>query len=219
MHDSLARPAYPRAMFTGLIEVTGRLDAVESTPSGASLVLAVEGWDHRPVHGESIAVNGCCLTVANRPESDQGRLRFDMIPQTLRLTALGDLKAGDIVNLEHSATPTTLLGGHLVQGHVDGVGLARRVEESDRDEWRIRITPPAHLMDLVIPQGSITVDGVSLTIAAARDDSFDVTLIPTTLAKTNLGRITAGADIRVNLEADYLVRAVQHLLRRSGALA
>lgn len=214
--------AYARPMFTGLIEVTGRVEAVESAPHGVALHITVDDWDRRPGRGDSIAVNGCCLTVANDP-ADQGpdslHLRFDVIPQTLRLTSLGDLHAGDQVNLEQAATPTTLLGGHLVQGHVDGVGLARRVIGSgEQDEWRIRITPPPALLDLVIPQGSIAIDGVSLTVAAVESDSFDVTLIPTTIEKTNLGRIGVEKATRVNLEADYLVRAVQHLLQRAGRI-
>lgn len=220
--DQAFPPAYARSMFTGLIEHTGRVEAVEPAPHGATLVIAAEKWDRTPGHGDSIAVNGCCLTVANQPAEGQGetlRLRFDVIPQTLQLTAIGDLHAGDSVNLESAATPSTLLGGHLVQGHVDGVGLARRVVgNGERDEWRIRVTPPSALLDLAIPQGSIAIDGVSLTIAAVEGDSFDITLIPTTIEKTNLGRIGVEKATRVNLEADYLVRAVQHLLQRAGRI-
>ncbi len=205
-------------MFTGLIEVTGKVERIETASHGASLLIRPTDWNHTPEHGESIAVNGCCLTVANPPgQPVAGTLRFDVIPQTLRLTTLGGLQPGDVVNLEHSVTPATLLGGHLVQGHVDGVGMARRVE-TEATEWRLRITPPSDLMDLIIPQGSITIDGVSLTIAQVDGDSFDVTLVPTTLGKTNLRRIGSDQPTRVNLEVDHLVRIVQHLLRRAGTL-
>jgi len=208
-------------MFTGLIQHVGKAASVESTASGAVLRLDVRGWSHLPTPGESIAVNGCCLTLtsieAGRGDSaSPPHWRFDVIHQTLRMTTLGGLAPGDPVNLEHAATPGTLLGGHIVQGHVDGVGVARRVETGEPGEWRIRIVPPADLLDFIQPKGSIAVEGVSMTVADVGDDRFDIAAIPTTLEETTLGRIDYDAgEVRVNLEPDCLVKAVVHHLRRS----
>src|SRR5690606_30143159 len=122
------------------------------------------------------------------------------------------LAAGDAVNLEPSVTPTTLLGGHLVQGHVDGVGVVVNVIRSDA-ETRVTVRPPADLMRYMVPKGSVAVDGVSLTLADVGQDDFTVALIPTTLAITTLGSVRAGS--RVNVEADQLVKAVARLLNRA----
>lgn len=206
-------------MFTGIIEITGRIVQIAPSETGCSLLVDPGEWAARPAQGDSIAVNGCCLTVANTPNAAKSArfLRFDVIHQTLRLTTLGELAPGDRVNLEQAVTPRTLLGGHLVQGHVDGVGLARRVENPEKTgEFRLRIQPPPALMDVILPQGSITVDGVSLTVAAVGPDWFDVALIPTTLDKTTLRRVASEPGTRVNLEADSLVRMVAHLLKRAG---
>ncbi|MGI9014081.1 MAG: riboflavin synthase [Phycisphaerales bacterium] len=209
-------------MFTGLIQHIGRVVSSEATTSGRAIVLDTIGWEHHAMPGQSIAVNGCCLTVAACDHAKH-RLQSDVIPQTLSCTTLGNLVAGDGVNLEHAVTPTTLLGGHIVQGHVDGIGWAHRIVDQDADpgssEWRVRIVPPAHLMACLPPQGSVCVDGVSLTIAAIGRNAdghpaagagwFEVALIPTTLAVTTLSRI--GEDpVAVNLEADYLIRAMLH---------
>ncbi|MFG0329542.1 MAG: riboflavin synthase [Phycisphaerales bacterium] len=196
-------------MFTGLIQHRGTVAAVEEVDFGRRLVLDASGWSHRPDHGESIAVNGCCLTV----NSDEGRLSFDVIAQTLRLTTLGDLSVGAGVNLEACVTPSTLLGGHLVQGHVDGVGRIAEVRRGS-EEVVMRIEPPSGLLDYFPPRGSVAVDGVSLTLAEVDDRSFSVALIPTTLEETTLGEAQVGD--RVNLEADMLVKAVAHVIRRMG---
>jgi riboflavin synthase len=159
--------------------------------------------------GESIAVHGCCLTLA-AIEGD-GVLGFDVIPETLRVTRLGGLGPGATVHLERSATPATLLGGHLVQGHVDGVGRVLSVGR-DGGEWRLRVAPPSELLRYVALKGSIAIDGVSLTVAAVDDaaGSFDVCLIPETLERTALGQLRAGDA--VHIETDCLAKMVERLL-------
>jgi riboflavin synthase len=201
-------------MFTGLIQHVGRVRALVNRAAGASLSIDPAGWSHAPEPGESIAINGCCLTLAAAPEFAGGLLSFDVVHQTLRNTTLGGLATGDRVNLEHAATPSTLLGGHIVQGHIDGVGVVAAAE-SGRDEHRLRITPPPDLMEFMVDRGSIAVDGVSLTIAAVAADSFEVALIPTTLDMTTLSALGEGS--RVNLEVDCLAKLVVSWLKRQRA--
>lgn len=196
-------------MFTGLIQHRARVAEVRETAAGRSLTIDAAGWNHRPEHGESIAVSGCCLTVAQASP-----LRFDVIHQTLSVTTLGDLRAGSAVNLEHSVTPATLLGGHIVQGHVDGVGVVREILD-DAEGVRMRIKAPAELMDYIVPKGSIAVDGVSLTLAEVQEDGFVVALIPTTLELTTLGAAAIGQ--RLNLETDLIVKTIVHQMRRIGS--
>lgn len=213
-------------MFTGLIQHTGVVAALEGVEFGAHLWLDPRGWAHRPSIGDSIAVDGCCLTVA---AIDPRGWRFDVIRQTIEVTALAGWMVGRRVNLEHSATPTTMLGGHVVQGHIDGVGTVERVER-DATQWRVRVSAPPPVMRLVVDRGSVTLDGVSLTVAGLEPSEvgveglarptcstcptcptwFEVALIPTTLRETNLGERRAGE--RVNIETDCIVRAVAHLL-------
>lgn len=159
-------------MFTGIIEQLGRIQATHATPAGVRLVVDPQGWAYRARVGDSVSVNGCCLTVAADPAAAGGALAFDVIPETLRKTTIGDLKAGAKVHLEHAATPTTLLGGHVVQGHIDGVGEVIQIAEGRGQradvavgEWRVRIGLPGDLMAYVVPKGSVAVDGVSLTVA------------------------------------------------------
>lgn len=201
-------------MFTGIVQAMGRVSAIDSVDFGVRISIDARGWDHRPEAGASIAVNGCCLTVASGEGLDHGLLAFDVIQQTLDLTTMGRLVAGDRINLEHAVTPSTMLGGHIVQGHIDGVGDVIEVQRGET-EWRVRIEPPAAVMAHVITQGSIAMDGVSLTIASAQDSSFEVALIPTTLRETTLGSYDQGR--RVNLESDYVARMVVHWLERQRA--
>jgi riboflavin synthase alpha subunit len=198
-------------MFTGLIQHCGEVAAADSADAGMRLLVRIDGWSHTPALGESIAVNGSCLTMA---EISEHALRFDVIPQTLRVTTLGDLRPGDRVNLEHAATPTTMLGGHIVQGHIDGVGIVQRVIR-DGSEHRLVIQPldTTAAMRLIVDKGSIAVSGVSLTVASVAADRFEVALIPTTLALTNLGWLREGA--RINLEYDYIAKIVANWLERS----
>jgi len=201
-------------MFTGIVQHVGTVDAVQRVDFGARIVIDARGWSHRPCGGDSIAVSGCCLTVCGN-ESDPvagGRLTFDVIRQTLTVTALGDLAGGHRVNLEHAVTPETMLGGHVVQGHIDGVGVVRETIRNE-SEWRVTIEPPAELLDQIVEKGSIAVDGVSLTLASVSDEAFEVALIPTTLERTTLSRAEAGT--RVNIETDYIAKTVVHWLRRN----
>lgn len=207
-------------MFTGIVQQLGVVGDLQSTDFGRCLGIDSRRWQHRPAAGDSIAANGCCLTVTDRaggakdPRSGPGGddlLRFEVIHQTLRNTTLGELVVGDPVNLESAVTATTLLGGHVVQGHVDGVGVVRAVETAGSDR-RLRIEPPPALLDYIVERGSIAVDGVSLTVAEIGESFFEVALIPTTLDLTTLGRAEPGQ--RVNLETDYLVKTVVHWLRR-----
>lgn len=194
-------------MFTGLVESKGKVQTVEKTAAGRRLVIDPGGWDHVPDPGASICVSGCCLTIVSA--GDTGFV-FDVIHRTLEITTLGGLQPGDLVNLERSATMATLLGGHLVQGHVDGMGVIRGVDSGD--DWRIRIDAPPEVSAHLVDRGSITIDGVSLTVARVlRDDSgrpegLEVALIPETLARTTLVSHQEGGT--VNLEADAMAKMV-----------
>ncbi len=195
-------------MFTGLIQALARVDAVEPTALGARLRIDPGDWHATPDPGQSVAVNGCCLTLVAGGEP----LAFDVVRETLDRTTLGGLRPGAPVNLEPPLTPQTPIGGHFVQGHVDGVATVTHVD-APGDEWRVRIRTEPELTPLLFPKGSVAVDGVSLTLAAVDPDAhtFDVVLVPTTLERTTLGTLAAGH--RVNIEVDMLAKAVAHLLR------
>jgi riboflavin synthase len=201
-------------MFTGIIEELGEL--VRRTETGGnSVLIAVRGplvaSDAR--HGDSIAVNGVCLTVV---DVDEDVFTADVMGETLRRSALGDLRPGDQVNLERAATVGSRLGGHLVQGHVDGVGEI--VAREPAEQWEtVRFALPPPLARYVVDKGSITVDGVSLTVAEADGARFSVGLIPTTLKLTTLGHKEVGD--RVNLEVDVIAKYVERLLgARTGVV-
>ena len=197
-------------VFTGLVQAVGRVE--RATPGEGSVRLEIDpcGWRPRFEAGESICVSGCCLTLVTVPGPGEP-LAFDAVPETLERTTLGGFGAGTRVNLERSATAQTLLGGHLVQGHVDGVGVVDRVERGEG--WRVRVRAPGGLMEFVSPKGSVCVDGVSLTVAALspEDGWFEVALIPETLERTTLDERRAGD--RVNLECDMIAKTVIHHAR------
>ncbi len=198
-------------MFTGLVETCGRVVAVVAEPPGMRLVI-----DAGPVAGgvrlgDSICVSGCCLSVVRIEES---RLEFELGPETLARTTLGDLGAGAPVNLERSLRLTDRLGGHLVTGHVDGVGrLASRMQEGDWVTCHFS-TPPA-LLAQIVAKGSIAIDGVSLTVVAVSATDFSVALIPHTLAVTTLGVRQIGDP--VNLETDLVAKYVARWLEAREA--
>ena len=198
-------------MFTGIVETTGTLSAVEPTEAGARLVVE-PAWDHHATPGESISVSGCCLTVADLPAP--GRLAFDAVHHTLRVTTLGSFAPGDRVNLEHSLRADSLMGGHVVQGHIDGIGEMIGVERGG--EWRLRVRCPSELMPFMIPKGSVAIDGVSLTLAGVDPKAswIEVVLIPTTLELTNLREAEVGRTC--NLETDPIARTVVHYLQNWG---
>jgi riboflavin synthase len=175
-------------------------------PEGARLRVRAPRLAALAATGDSIAVSGCCLTVVER---DGDVVAFDAVPETLRRTTLGGLAAGGRVNLEDSLRAGEPLGGHFVQGHVDGVGEVASLEP-EGDGARLAVRAPAELRRYLAPKGSIAVAGVSLTVAALTDDGFEVALIPHTLAVTTLGELIPGD--RVNLETDVLARHVERLL-------
>jgi riboflavin synthase len=198
-------------MFTGIVEELGTVAAVEDQGDAVRLTIAASTVLEDVALGDSVSVNGCCLTVATvstpgRPTS----FTADVMRETLDKTAVGELTTGDRVNLERAVTPTTRLGGHIVQGHVDGTGTVRRRTPSEHWEL-VEVEAPADLLRYLVPKGSITVDGISLTVVDVLDDGFTVSLIPETLARTTLGFRKPGD--RVNLEADIIAKHVERLLQ------
>jgi riboflavin synthase len=199
-------------MFTGIVEELGTVAAIEDQGEAIRLTIRASDVLEDAGHGDSIAVNGCCLTVAER---DSETWTADVMQETLDKTSLYGVQLGDPVNLERAATAQTRLGGHIVQGHVDGVGTV--VRRSPSEHWEIvEISLPPGMSRYLVDKGSIAVDGVSLTVVEASDDSFTVSLIPETLARTTLGSRQPGD--RVNLEADVIAKHVEKLLaHREGA--
>ena len=199
-------------MFTGIVEELGTVTGLEDQGDALRLTIAATTVLEDVKHGDSIAVNGCCLTVV---ETADGSWTADVMQETLDKTSLRGAAPGDVVNLERAVTPQTRLGGHLVQGHVDGVGTILRRTPSEH--WEIvEISLPAELARYVVDKGSIAVDGVSLTVVEAGEDRFTVSLIPETLARTTLGRKQAGA--LVNLETDIIAKHVERLLGANGGV-
>jgi len=197
-------------VFTGLVEEQGRVDAVEERPAGRRLWIAAARVLEDANIGDSIACSGCCLTaVAVEP----GRFAVEVVPETLRRTTLGQWRAGTPVNLERSLRLSGRLGGHLVQGHVDGVGevLSR---EPEGDGARVSLSLPPDLERFVALKGSLAVDGVSLTVAGLTDAVAEIAYIPHTLAVTSAGTYAPGA--RVNLEVDLLARYLARMLEQPG---
>ena len=226
-------------MFTGIVQAVGRVLSCDATPTGRRLV--VDPGTPIPLRpGDSLCVSGVCLTLVGRDEGTKGRrdegtqgrrdegeatgsessslrpcvplsLAFDVVTETLDRTTLGQLTPGSPVNLEPAVTPSQPLGGHFMQGHVDGVAEVVDVQR-DPAHWRLTLRPPGDLMRYMIPKGGLAVDGVSLTLAAVHPDTLDLALIPTTLERTTLGELQPGN--RVNLEADILVKTVITTLER-----
>ena len=199
-------------MFTGIVEEVGEITAVEQSGDGARLTVRAPKAVSDAAHGDSIAVSGVCLTVVDRGAD---WFTADVMRQTLQVSTLNGVDAGRAVNLERATAAHGRLGGHIVQGHVDGYGGVLEVRPGE--QWRVlRISLPTDLAPLVVDKGSIAVDGVSLTVSAVSapsplDDAwFEVSLIPETLAATTLGARVRGD--RVNLETDILARHVQRLL-------
>lgn len=197
-------------MFTGLVEALGRVEKVAEEGAGRRFRLVWPGLGELPAIGESIAVNGCCLTVvATEMSADEVAFEVQAGPETLLRTNLGRKRPGDPVNLERSLRVGDRLGGHFVQGHVDTTAtLAERRPEGEWDFLRFAI--PAEWTPLMVPKGSIAVDGVSLTLVDVGPDWFSVMLIPHTLAVTTLGTLAPGDP--VNIEADMLAKHVRKLL-------
>lgn len=192
-------------MFTGLIEDVGRVGSVDLGADGARLRIATS-LGPEIVLGDSVAVNGICLTATSASEDG---FETEAMNQTLKVTALGGLGVGDRLNLELAMKASDRLGGHIVQGHVDGVGEIAAVEE-DGFARRLRVALDGDLMRYVIDKGSIALDGISLTAAAVGDDWFEVSLIPETLERTNLGEAAPGR--KLNVECDVIAKHVERLM-------
>lgn len=193
-------------MFTGIVEELGTVVEVVELADARRLRIAASTVLEGTGLGDSIAVNGCCLTVTS---IEDGSWTTDVMAETLAKTSTGALRAGERVNLERAVTPTTRLGGHIVQGHVDATGSVRR--RSPSEHWDlVEIAMPVELGRFLVEKGSITVDGVSLTVVEVGADSFTVSLIPETLARTTLGVRAVGEP--VNLEVDVLAKHVERLL-------
>ncbi len=194
-------------MFTGLVEDLGSVEEIQTTADGARAIIRTRLVADLGL-GDSIAVNGCCLTAT---EITDGTFAADAMHETLRRTALGALQAGSPVNLELALRADARLGGHIMQGHVDGVGALRDVRE-DGFARVLTFTAEHDLLRYVVEKGSIAVSGVSLTVAAVDDESFSVSLIPETLDRTTLGALAPGSP--VNLEVDIVAKYVEKLVGR-----
>ncbi|MER8046234.1 riboflavin synthase [Streptomyces sp. NPDC094032] len=193
-------------MFTGIVEELGEVVAVEQLPDASRFRLRGPLVTRDAKHGDSIAVNGVCLTVV---EHGDGEFTADVMAETLNRSSLGALETGSRVNLERPMAVGDRLGGHIVQGHVDGTGTV--LERTPSEHWElVKVGLPAHLSRYVVEKGSITVDGVSLTVVDAAADYFTISLIPTTLALTTLGIKQPGDP--VNLEVDVIAKYVERLL-------
>ena len=197
-------------MFTGIIENKAVLLSLESTKKGARLSLRVSAVVAKLPKGSSVAVNGACLTVSGR---SGGKLRFDLLKETMKRTAFGKLRPGAVLNLERSLKWNKRIEGHFVQGHVDAAGRVLKVISAPREK-SFQISFPRELKRYFVKKGSVAVNGVSLTLGSTRALSFWVHVIPTTLKKTNLGQLKAG-DL-VNLEADILLKFFRRLTSHQG---
>ena len=192
-------------MFTGLIEDIGLVESVERGGDGAHLRIASRLAGELAL-GDSIAVNGCCLTAT---AASDGSFEIEAMNQTLEVTALGAVEQGNWVNLELAMKAGDRLGGHIVQGHVDGIGTVLSVED-DGFARRVRVELPQELLRYVVGKGSITLNGVSLTVAELGDSWAEVSLIPETLERTNLGEAAPGD--RINVECDVVAKYVERLV-------
>jgi riboflavin synthase len=197
-------------MFTGLIETVEPVQSNTSSPTGRRLSVPLGKIAEGVKPGDSICVNGVCLTVS---ELKQGIAIFDVMAETARVSTIERWRAGELVNLERALAANGRFGGHIVQGHVDSVGTVKRVDK-DKAQYVLSIGADSAFLDHVIPKGSVAVDGVSLTMVNVAKDQFTVSLIPTTLAETNLREKRVGD--KVNLEADvvskWIVKCVNQIL-------
>lgn len=199
-------------MFTGIVEEVGKVAAVQRGASSARLTIEARVAAEGARIGDSIAISGVCLTVV---AIDGNRLSFDAVPETLQRSSLKNVRIGDFVNLERSLAAGQRLGGHFVQGHVDGLAVLRAIHEKDNAKI-LHIEPPKELMRFIAPKGSVAIDGISLTVADVSNDGFSVWIIPHTFAITTLKNRRVGDSI--NIETDMLAKYLDRLLtaRESG---
>jgi len=201
-------------VFTGIIQSVGQIETIDDISGDKRFTIALGDLNLSDIKpGDSIAISGVCLTAVGFGDKT---FFADVSRETLSVTTMGDLVVGDQVNLELALTPTTRLGGHMVSGHVDGVGEIIDRYQDGRSE-RINIAAPASLSRYIAAKGSICVDGVSLTVNEVSGDRFGVNIIPHTVEQTNLGRCKSG--VRVNLEIDVIARYLERLLSSGGATA
>lgn len=193
-------------MFTGIIEELGSVRSIEERGENARIVIAAQVVTEGTNHGDSISVNGVCLTAL---DLEPNSFAADVSRETLLRSTLGNLKPGQPVNLERALTPATRLGGHIVQGHVDARGRLAGVEDHG-ESWTIRIAYPKEIARYLVFKGSVAVEGISLTIADLTDNYFEVAIIPKTWEVTNLSHLKPGDD--VNLEVDVIGKYVERLL-------
>lgn len=193
-------------MFTGIIEELGKIAAFEKRGDGARIKIDAKIVTSDINEGDSIAVNGVCLTAL---DVGQDSFAADVSGETLRASTLGNLNIGSVVNLERAVTPSTRLGGHIVQGHVDARGKLVSAVQSG-DFWTLRINFPQEIGQYLVYKGSISVEGISLTVADLNEDYFEVALIPKTWELTNLSSLEDGAE--VNLEADVIAKYVERIM-------
>jgi riboflavin synthase len=196
-------------VFTGIVRERGRVVAIDGDEDGVRLRIKAPATAGDAGIGDSVAISGVCLTVV---AIEDGALDFDAVAETLRRSSLGRLHAGDTVNVEPALRAGEPLGGHYVQGHVDGVGLVR-VVEPEGESVRMSFEAPSEVLRYCVEKGSIAVEGVSLTITDVGEDGFAVALVPHTLAETTLGQVRPGDE--VNLEIDVLAKYVERLLPRA----
>ncbi len=197
-------------MFTGIVQALGIINRISDTPAGKRLSISLSELASVNIAiGDSVCVSGVCLTLV---KSANGTGHFDVITETLRRSTLGEMQVSDRVNLELSLQPQSYVGGHFVQGHVDAVGIVRQIQNTAED-FRITVEVPPEHMTAIVPKGSVTVDGVSLTLAEVKGNTFTVAIIPTTLDKTTLSSLAAGS--KVNVETDILARTVVHWLEQT----
>ncbi|MCO6509705.1 MAG: riboflavin synthase [Aridibacter famidurans] len=195
-------------MFTGIIEELGKVSAIGVTDTGARITVSAPLVTSDASEGDSISVNGVCLTAL---DIGDGRFSADVSGETLRRSTLGGLSEGSKVNLERAVTPSTRLGGHFVQGHVDGRGTFLSADQ-EGDFWTVNIGFPEELSKYFVHKGSVAVEGISLTIAKLDKESFDIAVIPKTWELTNLSTLKKGDP--VNLEADVIAKYVERLVGR-----
>jgi riboflavin synthase len=198
-------------VFTGIVREVGRVESLNGESAGIRLRVAAPVTASSTAAGDSVAVNGVCLTAV---VVEGGVLAFDAVPETLSRSSLSRLVEGGSVNIEPAVRAGEPLGGHMVQGHVDGVGSVLRLEP-EGEGARLTVEAPPELLRYVVEKGSVTVEGVSLTIAALASDSFEIALVPHTLRATTLGSLAPGDD--VNLEVDVLAKYVERLLGARNA--
>ncbi|MBU0679086.1 MAG: riboflavin synthase [Verrucomicrobia bacterium] len=195
-------------MFTGIIQKAGRVSEMQTDAATGRLCIEVAPWEDALETGESIAVNGVCLTLVAHTEN---RLQFDVLQETFARTNLGKKQLGSVVNLERAVRHGDPLGGHVVSGHIDGVGVLKSIRAIGRDRI-VTVACPNELIEEVVFKGSVAIDGISLTVAALADESFDVHIIPHTWDNTDLSGLGEGST--VNLETDVIAKYVRRMIEK-----